>query len=473
MNKPFYITSAIPYVNARPHLGHLVEWVQADTIARWHQLLGEEVAFTCGTDENSLKNVQAAQKESKKIQPFLDEYAEIFQQAFRDFNISITHFGRGSDAEKHWPGVQALWERCNQSGDIYTKEYEGLYCVGCEAYYTKDELTEDGFCPEHLKPLESIRESNYFFKLSRYEGEIKRLIESDELSVIGPQYKAEMLGFINQGLEDFSISRTTQRSRGVGVPVPGDPSQVMYVWFDALNIYTTAIGLGYDQAEFEKYWPANVHWIGKGITRFHAVYWIGMLLSAHLPLPKTIGVHGYITVDGQKMSKSLGNVLDPYALVKEYGLEPIRYYLLRAIPTHGDGDFSKQRFIDVYTSELANGLGNVSSRITKLASSVDMPQRGEITLDEVFNSAMQSYALDEALEMIVSWEQGLDKWLTEIKPWTLQGEAKTQAVFQAVEKLRQIAHALQPFMPATASTLLIHLNAQIISPLTPMFPRIS
>ncbi len=473
MNKPFYITSAIPYVNARPHLGHLVEWVQADTIARWHRLLGEDVAFACGTDENSLKNVQAAEKENKDIQPFLDEYAEIFRQAFKDFDITITHFGRGSDAEKHWPGVQALWERCDQSGDIYTKEYEGLYCVGCEAYYTKDELTDEGFCPEHLKPLETIKESNYFFKLSRYESEIKRLIESDELSVIGPQYKAEMLGFINQGLEDFSISRTTERSRGVGVPVPDDPSQVMYVWFDALSIYTTAIGLGYDQQQFEKYWPANVHWIGKGIARFHAVYWIGMLLSAHLPLPNTIGVHGYVTVDGQKMSKSIGNVLDPYALIKEHGLEPIRYYLLRAIPTHGDGDFSKQRFTDIYTAELANGLGNLSSRISKLASSVDLPQRSEITLDTSFNSAMYSYALDEALAMIVGWEQSLDKWLAETKPWMLQGEVKTQAILQAVEKLRLIAHALQPFMPETATKLLSQLNADKIAPLTPMFPRIA
>lgn len=473
MRKPFYITSAIPYVNAKPHLGHVVEWFQADTIARWHRQLGEEVAFTCGTDENSLKNVQAAEKEGKSIQTFLDEYAAIFRQTFLDFNISLTHFGRGSDTEKHWPGVQEFWQRCQDAGDIYTKEYEGLYCVGCEAYYTRSELTPDGLCPEHLKPPEVVKETNYFFSLSKYENEIKRLIESNELSVIGPQYKAEMLGFINQGLEDFSISRSTERARGVGVPVPGDSSQVMYVWFDALNIYTTTVGLGYNPEEFSTYWPADVHWIGKGITRFHAVYWIGMLLSAQLPLPKTIGVHGYITVDGQKMSKSLGNVLDPYDLVAQYGLEPVRYYLLRALPTHGDGDFSTERFTDIYTAELANGLGNICSRIAKLASSVQLVPSTPDTDIEIFTSAMERYALDEAISTVVGWEQELDQWLTETKPWTTTGEERTRLVQEAVKKLQQILWALQPFLPQTAERLLAHFSQEKIEPLTPVFPRLA
>lgn len=473
MSKSFYITSAIPYVNARPHLGHVVEWLQADTIARWHRQQGEDVGFTCGTDENSLKNVQAAEKEGKDVQVFLDEYAAIFRQAFKDFNISITHFGRGSDTQNHWGGVQDFWRACEKSGDIYTKEYEGLYCVGCEAYYTKDELTEDGLCPEHLKPPEVIKETNYFFKLSRYEQEIKRLIQSDELAVIGPQYKAEMLGFISQGLEDFSISRSITRGRGVGVPVPNDPSQVMYVWFDALNIYTTSVGFGRNQAEFKKYWPADIHWIGKGITRFHAIYWIGMLLSAGLPLPKTIGVHGYITVDGQKMSKSLGNVLDPYQLKNEYGLEPLRYYLLRALPTHGDGDFSKERFAELYTAELANGLGNLSSRIAKLASTVHLPAPAEVIPDQAFVAAMNEYALDKALDFVVGWQQELDKWLADTKPWTLQDEEKAHAITTALTKLRTIIWALQPFLPTTAKTLAAHFGNQKIEPLTPLFPRLS
>lgn len=355
----------------------------------------------------------------------------------------------------------------------YTKEYEGLYCVGCEAYYTQDELTADGLCPEHLTPPELVKETNYFFKLSRYEQEIRQLLESDTVSVIGPQYKAEMLGFIQQGLEDFSISRSTQRGRGVGVPVPDDPTQVMYVWFDALNIYTTSIGFGNNPEEFKKYWPADVHWIGKGIARFHAIYWIGMLLSARLPLPKTIGVHGYITVDGQKMSKSLGNALDPYQLKETYGLEPLRYYLLRALPTHGDGDFSKDRFVELYTAELANSLGNLSSRIAKLASTVDLPSPTEVVPDSAFVSMMNRYALDEALALVVSWQQDLDKWLADTKPWSLQGEEKVQAIATAVEKLRLIVWALQPFLPNTAATLATHFGTQKIEPLNPLFPRLT
>lgn len=473
MSKSFYITSAIPYINGKPHLGHVVEWFQADTIARWQRQLDADVAFTCGTDENSLKNVQAAEKEGKDIQAFLDEYAGIFRKAFSDFNISITHFGRGSDQEKHWPGVQALWRLCDDAGDVYRKEYEGLYCVGCEAYYTKDELTADGLCPEHLKPPEIVKESNYFFRLSKYQEEIKRLIESNELAVIGPQYKAEMLGFIGQGLEDFSISRSTERARGVGVPVPGDDSQVMYVWFDALNIYTTSVGWDYDKTTFAKYWPANVHWMGKGIARFHAIYWIGMLLSAKLPLPKTIGVHGYITVEGQKMSKSLGNVLDPYQVIEEFGLEPTRYYLLRAIPTHGDGDFSKDRFKELYTAELANGIGNLSSRIAKLASTVEVHPSKEIKIDPKYADAMNRYALDEALHMTISGQQELDKWLAENKPWEKGTAEKTQLLQEALEKLLPIIHQLRPFMPETAEKLLKHFSTSKIEPLTPLFPRLS
>lgn len=473
MRSTFYLTAAIPYVNAKPHLGHVLEWFQADTIARYQRLLGKDVAFTSGTDENALKNVTAAEKINQPVQTWLDEYAALFQEKFRSYNISLTHFGRGSDAKNHWPGVQELWKRCVEKGDIYQKEYEGLYCDGCEAYYTPEELT-DGHCPEHLRPPQKITETNYFFKLSNYQEKIESAIKDGSLAILDERYKNEMLGFIAQGLEDFSVSRSTERSRGIGVPVPGDDTQVMYVWFDALAIYLTAIGWGSDQELFERYWPADLHLIGKGITRFHAIYWIGMLLSAELALPKAVSVHGYLTLEGQKMSKSLGNVIDPDELVAQFGLEPIRYYLLRAVPTHGDGDYSATRFRDVYTAELANGLGNLASRITKLASQHELSgQALPISFDPSFTQAMDRYALDEALDWVVAQISATDAWLAEIKPWAQTGNEQIASITTALQRLVNILFHLQPFLPETAVKLLDHCVTKKIEPVSPLFPRLA
>lgn len=471
MDNHFYVTAAIPYVNAKPHLGHVLEWFQADTIARYQRLCGKDVAFTCGTDENSLKNVQAAEKAGKAPQAWLDEYAHHFKRSFEFFNISLTHFRRGSDQQKHWPGVQALWQRCAEAGDIYQKKYDGLYCVGCEAFYTEDEL-QDGLCPEHLKPPERVSETNYFFRLSKYQEQIRSAIESNTLAVIDERYKKEMLGFVNQGLEDFSVSRSTERSRGIGVPVPNDSSQVMYVWFDALAIYLSAVGWNFDGKEFELCWPADVHVIGKGIIRFHAVYWIGMLLSAALQLPKAISVHGYLTLEGQKMSKSLGNVIDPEKLVQQYGLEPVRYYLLRAVPTHIDGDYSKQRFEDLYTAELANGLGNLCSRVAKLAEKNGCTGVELSGFDTDFKALMDNYKLDQALDWIVTQINDTDAWLALEKPWSLPESEQHATVQAAVKKVIAILFHLQPFLPETAAKLLEHFSRANVSALTPVFPRL-
>lgn len=470
--KSFYITAAIPYVNAQPHLGHVLEWFQADAIARYHASLGEVVSFTCGTDENSLKNVQAAEKAGKAPQTWLDEYAIIFKDAFSFFNISLTHFRRGSDSQAHWPGVHEVWNRCLQAGDIYTKEYTGLYCVGCESYYTPDELT-DGNCPEHLKPPVEITEVNYFFRLSRYQNQIKQLIETDTLKIVSEQYKQEMLGFIAQGLDDFSVSRSKERARGIGVPVPNDDSQILYVWFDALSIYLTAVGFGTNPELFAKIWPADVHVIGKGINRFHAIYWIGMLLSAKIPLPKAISVHGYITANGQKMSKSLGNVIDPFEVVKTFGLEPIRYYLLKYIPTHGDGDFSYEKFREVYTSDLANGIGNLASRVAKLA---EKEQLGGFapptTYDEAFTQLLQQYSLSDALYFISEKVTATDQYLSTEKPWEKSGEGRSSSIAHAVALVLNCAYHLSPFLPETADKLLSHFTQTKITALTPLFPRL-
>lgn len=468
----FYITAAIPYVNAKPHLGHVLEWFQADAVARYQRLLNKEVSFACGTDENSLKNVQAAEKAGKASQEWLDEYAVIFEDAFKFFDISLTHFRRGSDQKLHWPGVQQLWQRCEEASDIYEKEYTGLYCVGCESYYTEAELI-DGKCPEHLTIPESITETNYFFRLSKYSDQIKKLIESDELHIVSEQYKNEMLGFINQGLEDFSVSRSVQRARGIGVPVPGDDSQVTYVWFDALSIYLTAVGYGSDN-NYARIWPADAHVIGKGINRFHSVYWIGMLLSAQIALPKTISVHGYITANGQKMSKSLGNVIDPFEVVDKYGLEPIRYYLLKYIPSHSDGDFSYEKFIEVYTADLANGIGNLCSRVAKLCekNGVIVPPT-EVSFDSDYSEKFKIFEISEASNFITALISSTDQYLSTEQPWTKQGDEQAAILIKAVQNIRVIAFHLQPFMPTTAKTILTHFNQEKIVALQPLFPRLS
>lgn len=490
-NKTYHLTTAIPYVNAKPHLGHVLEWFQADTIARYQRLLGKEVSFTSGADENSLKNVQAAEKEGMETQPFLDKYSKFFEDAYSEFGISLTSFRRGSDEKLHWPGVQKLWELCDANSDIYKKRYSGLYCVGCESFYTENDLV-DGHCPEHPNTVpELIEEENYFFKLSKYQDKIRELITSNELLIVSDQFRNEMLGFIDQGLEDFSISRSIERARGVGVPVPGDETQRMYVWFDALTLYMTAIGWGYDNLNWEKFWPADLHVIGKGINRFHSVYWIGMLLSAGLALPKVISVHGYITANGQKMSKSLGNVIDPYEVVAKYGLEPVRYYLLKAIPTHSDGDFSHERFRDVYTADLANGIGNVCSRVAALvakATQLEPKYEKEIAaaqqahLSKVadpssaftaeFASALEKVRISDAIAQVIEQVTALDRYLSETKPWTLQGDEQIGVLVKATEQILKFAYHLQPFLPKTSQIILDHFLSPSISKFPPLFPRL-
>lgn len=481
MSKTIHLTAAIPYINGKPHLGHVLEWFQADASARYYRQLGYDVSFTCGTDENSLKNVQAAEKAGVTPQAWLDEYSEIFRQAFEKLDISLTGFRRGSDAEKHWPGVQKLWQLCDASGDIYKKTYQGLYCVGCEAFYTPNDLV-DGKCPEHLTEPEVVKEENYFFRLSKYEQQIRDLIATDKLRVISDRFKNEMLGFIDQGLEDFSVSRSVERARGVGVPVPGDDKQIMYVWFDALCIYMTAIGWGYDVDTWQKFW-ANAetitHVIGKGINRFHSVYWIGMLLSAsqrdpQLRLPTTISVHGYITADGQKMSKSLGNVIDPFEAVTEYGLEPIRYYLLKEIPTHNDGDFSRDRFAELYTADLSNGIGNLCSRVAKLAEKAGV---GGSQPPEAFHTdfvaLMDELSISDALQWVVDQVAATDQFLSETTPWKLEGDVQKTVLTEAIQRIVTIAYHLQPFLPKTSNQILTLFTQQQITALSPLFPRLS
>lgn len=471
MNK-FYITTAIPYVNGKPHIGHALEYFQADTIRNYHKILGEETLLLSGADENALKNVQTAEKEGILTKDFLDRNSQVFKDSYEKLGIHLDIFQRGSDKEKHWPGVQELWKRCFQNGDIYKKSYTGLYCVGCESFKTEKELV-NGQCPDHLKEPERVVEENYFFKLSNYQTKLLELIQSGKLKIIPENKKNEIVSFISQGLEDFSISRSNERARGVGVPVPGDDSQVMYVWFDALAIYITGIGFFNNQDLFNKWWPADVHVIGKDINRFHTVYWPAMLLSAGLETPKAILVHGFITSGGQKMSKSLGNVLDPFEISDKYGLEAFRYFLLSQIPIDSDGDFTEERFREIYNANLANGLGNLVARVAKLCEKNRYKVKNDTT---VFHSkianALENYKFNEALDLIWADIADIDKQINITEPWKLEESKLEIFLDEFVVKIRSIAKTLQPFLPTTAETVLNQFSGEIKST-DPLFPRIS
>ncbi len=466
--KNFYITTAIPYVNAKPHVGHALEFVQADTIKRYHQLLGEDVALLSGSDENALKNAQASESVGKEIQEFVDENSRLFQNLAEKLNINFDYFQKGSN-KNHYISSQQLWQKCFDNGDIYKKDYTGFYCIGCELFYEKDELNENGECFEHPgKPLQEVSESNYFFKLSNYHDKIKQLIESDTLKITPSSRKNEMIAFIDRGLEDISISRSNERAKDWGVPVPGDNTQRMYVWFDALNIYRSGLGDDYDNL-----WPADIHVIGKGITRFHAIYWPAFLLSANLPLPKELFVHGYFTVDGQKMSKTLGNVIDPIELIKKYGADALRYYFLSQIPPTDDGDFSEEKLKVVYNAHLANGLGNLVSRIAKLCEKIGFTNNNAAyEFKPAVQELIEEYKFNLALEHIWGKISDLDKQINEVQPWKLEDEELRSFLINITPSIGDIGYHLQPFLPTIAEKILNQFSGEIKSS-EPLFPRIS
>ncbi|MBI2543517.1 MAG: methionine--tRNA ligase [Candidatus Aenigmarchaeota archaeon] len=455
--KKFYITTAIPYVNAAPHIGFALELVQTDVIARWYKLLDEDVFLTTGADENSLKNVQAAEKAGITTQQLCDKNAALFRELATKINLSFNSFLRSSSKKDHWTGVQKLWELCKKSGDIYKKKYRGLYCIGCETFYTESEL-DNGLCPEHKKKPEIVEEENYFFRLSKYQKKLEKLIESDELKIFPKSRKNEVLSFIKSGLEDFSVSRSVKRAKGWGVPVPDDGSQIIYVWFDALNIYQTAIGFGTDEKKYKKLWPADLHVIGKGIIRFHAVYWPAILLSAGLKLPRSLLVHGYITVDGQKMSKFLGNVVDPLELMRRYSVDAVRYFLTKEIHVFDDGDFSEKSLINRINGELVADLGNLVYRVLSLTEKFKGKIEGKRELDKKLNlkkieELMGEYKLNEALEEIWGFVRATNKYVNENEPWKLQGKELSNVLYNLLEACRIISILISAFLPETSEKI--------------------
>lgn len=498
----FYLTTAIPYVNARPHIGHALLFVNGDVIARWYRLRGAYVRFSAGTDEHGVKNVRAAKKADMPIRQFVDQNAAAVQDLLRKLNISNDVFIRTSDEKRHWPGAQKLWRALEKSNDIYKGVYRGFYCVGHEAFITEKDLV-NGKCAEHDSAPEMIEEENYFFRLSRYSDKLKKLIESGEFKIIPESRKNEALAFIDSGLEDISFSRPA-KDIGWGVPVPGDDTHMMYVWCDALSNYVSNLGYGTaDESLFKKYWPADVQVIGKDILRFHAVFWPAMLLSAGLSIPKNLFVHGFINVGGRKMSKTVGNVADPMDLIQKYGADAVRFYLLHEISTFDDGSFTPERFQEVYEAYLVNGMGNLLSRTVKMIQLASMASTGlagrvlkkpadeELALvpfrlaipifDEVkdalyseklethlmsmhinthvwsvYRQALQDYDLHAAIRQANSLVGLLDKYIQDWKPFEFvkTDKQKAHAVLWTVASgVLNLAWMLEPFMPTTSDKI--------------------
>ena len=476
MKNKYYISTAIPYINGKPHIGHALEYIQTDAIARYQRLVGKDVFFLSGTDENSLKNVQASEKAGKGVQEFVDEYYKEFYNFKNILNISFDGFIRTTE-DRHMKGAQKLWNNFKKE-DLEKRKYKGLYCVGCEAFYKEEEL-EDGKCLEHKTAPEVIEEENWFFKLSNYQEKLKELVEKNIINITPEFRKNEWLAFIDRGLEDFSISRSSERAHNWGVPVPGDESQIMYVWVDALSNYITGLNFGStDENLFTKYWEQNdqenrevVHVIGKGIGKFHVLYWPAMLISAGLDLPTTEFIHGYLTTEGEKMSKSLGNVVNPEDVVTKYGTDAVRYYLLGAVSSTKDGDFSVARFENFYTAHLVNGIGNLTSRILTMiekyqenkvpAVVVDIFETEKFWLD--YESAFAKFDFEEVVKNINSLVSKIDLKISEEKPWEKVKTCEDISVllYQLVEGLRHLALSLVPIIPGTAEKILSQLNLEV------------
>ena len=418
-----YITTSIPYVNAAPHIGHALELVQADTIARYLRLNDSRVTFQTGTDENAHKNVIAANQMKIPVQQLVDDNSDGYRRLVSELDTAPQSFIRTTES-RHRSGVQKFWQAIDQS-DIYEKSYRGRYCEGCEDFLSERDLA-DGKCPDHLETPTMIEESNYFFRLSAYQDRIDRLIASDRIRIYPKERKREVLAFIRRGLHDISVSRDASRMSGWGIPVPGDNTQVIYVWIDALINYITGIGYGSGESWRDVWndrtWKA--HMIGKNVWKFHGVYWPALLLSAGLPVPNSVIVHGFLTAEGRKISKSLGNAIDPAAEIDRFGSESLRFYLL-SLSTFADGDYSRRDLLRTYNSQIAARLGSTVTRVTALCErfglgSVDLPERPPAT--ESFHEAMRLFRLERSLEALLKMLDTINAEIAELRPWNSEVE---------------------------------------------------
>lgn len=480
MNK-FYITNAIAYVNAPPHIGHALELVQGDCLARYERIQGKDVRFLIGTDEHGTKINQTAKDQGKTPQALADENAQHFWDLAKALGLSHDDFIR-TTSDLHKRGAQKLWKRIEAAGKFYEKEYEGLYCTGCETFVLEKDL-EDGNCPNHNRPPDLLKEKNLFFKLSDYTDEIIRLVESEELLIVPESKKKEFLSFLRDGLQDVSFSRPNS-SLPWGIEVPGHEDQVMYVWCDALSNYLTALGYADDDAKVAHYWPADVHLIGKDIVRFHAAYWPAMLMAADLPLPKAIYVHGFVTSEGKKMSKSIGNVVDPMDVIEKWGKEAFRYYLLREIPSDDDGDFTWDRFAVLYRDELQNTIGNLVRRVVSMTEKYTggrVPEGGDA--DAVVEAAwvkyhekMVAFDIKQAMESMIELARFANAYVEDNKPWALAKEENTERLEVVLGSLlkacRAIGEMLKPVLPDSSQKILDQVGWDAVVLGEPLFPHI-
>jgi methionyl-tRNA synthetase len=491
----FYITTAIPYVNGDPHLGHALEFVQADVLARHRRLRGDNVRFLSGTDDNALKNVDAAVTAGLSVAEFVAEKAQRFIDLAVALQLSNDDFIRTSTDPRHRPGVERLWRACAEAGDLYQRDYEGLYCLGCEAFVLPDDLA-DGRCPEHGEAPELIVERNWFFRLSRYREALLDLIESGRLRIEPEQRRREVLAFVRCGLTDFSVSRSQERARGWGIPVPDDPQQVIYVWFDALANYITALGDGSDAA-YRDWWRESderLHLIGKGIIRFHAIYWPAILISARQPLPTTIFVHDYLTVEGQKLSKSLGTAIDPLWVVERYGTDALRWWFLRDVPRNGDADF-REALIAARANELADGLGNLINRTIALVSrnrpgaqqAFEWPieaaalRAGCSELPSAIDKGLAVFDLRAATTALWEVVAEANRFVSATQPWDIakaarggdpQASERLDAVLATLlDACRVVTHELLPFLPLAAERITAALTNLDVQQGRTLFPK--
>lgn len=537
MNKKFYITTTLPYVNAEPHIGHAAEFIKADCIARYQRMRGNEVFFNTGTDEHGLKIYRKAVEAGKDIQKYCDEYAARFDGLKKALDLSYDNFIRTTD-EHHMKAAQEFWKLCEKRGDIYKKKYKVKYCVGCELEKTDSEL-EDGKCPLHPKEeLEIIDEENYFFRFSKYQKPLLEFYKKHPDFVLPDFRFNEIKAFVERGLEDFSISRLKSKMPW-GVPVPGDDTQVMYVWFDALVNYISCLGwpnnflpLAKGEAEgvsetdkppltppskegeefssenllnksncdnstmknsekapfssdsanscaknlYKEFWP-GVQVCGKDNLRQQTAIWQAMLLSAGLPNSRQVLVFGFITADGQKMSKSLGNGVSPYDLVDKYGTDAVRYFLLKEIKPFSDSDYSQEKFETLYNADLANGLGNLAARVSNLLEKndieVDLKEGSDNILKEQFEAEMDVYKFDIALEVLWKKIRESDELLSNKKPWKMEDREEIKKTLEPIaQNILNISILLGSFMPETAGKLKDQFSHKKIKKTEPLFPRI-
>ena len=466
-----YITTAIPYVNGTPHIGHAMDYCLADTYARCQKILGNEVRFQAGTDEHGNKIFLKAKELGIPVEEYVSQNSQKFQDFIHLLGVDYTDFIRTTDAE-HEKRCQEIWKKL--ADHIYLAKYEGWYCTGCERFVTDKECEENhGVCPDHQKPYERLEEENYYLRISDFKERIKQAIETDEMLILPEFRKKEVLKLLEDA-PDVSISRPKSQLTW-GISIPGDDSQVMYVWIDALSNYITV--LGYPDQPIDDWWPATAQFVGKDILRFHSIIWPAMLIGMGLPLPKVLVSHGMVLANGQKMSKSIGNVVDPVEVLERHGVDAFRYFFLRHIDTFADSDFTWEKFEDAYNNELANDLGNLVQRLATLAhkNQITLGEKPELKLPEQYVELMDEIELTKAFDYVWERVQGINRKIDEAKPWSLAKNGETEklekCMIDLITELLLTNKMLKPFLPGVAEKIEAIFTDPIVPPETPLFPK--